>query len=195
MTKEQPMLVVLLETHDIRRVLKNWPEAISAAVCLSPDGMCRVVIFHEDEREVIPRRLSAMMDETENRLQLVPEMRGYPTFSLRYSDEIALLSILAETDGLLDEAEDYAANYTFAMEEGLSPAKFMGLPVDEPAAARAPQRGRKGANSFGKLRPKSATEMAPLLTTRHKVSVESARRFVFSSVRRGAARPAFRHYA
>ena len=184
MTNHEPLLAVLLDATDIRRALKGWPEDMMLAVCLSDDGVCRLIVFHAEELLIMPDRLCAMMGVPESAIQVVPEMHGFATFRFRYTDEIAVLSILEGSQDILDEAEDYAANYAFAKEEGLSPSRFMGLPVCHTQARQNRKAQNSEAAQFGMLRPKRVDEIEPLLNNRHKATAQTSRRFVFSSVRR-----------
>ncbi len=184
MTEHEPMLAVFLEATDVRRVIAAWPDEMRLVVCLSHDGVCRLIVFHDDETAIMPHRLCVMFGTVPSAVKIVPEVQGYPTFNFRYTDEISVLSILETSEDLLDEAVDYEANFNFAKEEGLNPSKFMGLPVDVPVATSPGARQHNDVGPSGKLRPKRVAEAVPLLTQRHRVSVESARRVMFSSVRR-----------
>ena len=135
----------------------------------------------------------------------MPEVDGHPTFRFRYMDEITVLTILENTEGLLDEAEDYSANYNFAKEEGLDPSTFMGLPVDEPEALTAEEEADENAEAElsedadvevkieTPARPKLVAESVPLLTQRHRAVADES--YSFSSVRRSESTLPAKQYA
>ena len=56
---------------------------------------------------------------------------GLQNGRLKYSDERALASLLADRGDLAEEALDYSVNFAFAREEGLNPIAFLGMDMFE----------------------------------------------------------------
>ncbi|GLQ28156.1 flagellar motor protein [Sulfitobacter pacificus] len=137
MTDTSSILVVLIDADDIKHVFSAWPDHICLAACLTRDGDCSMVVFRRDERAAMPKRLLDMLGVDSNDVCFVPKVRGFETRSFLYSDERRLMALVASDPDLLDEAIDYAINYTYALEEGLDPYVILGL--DRPAAEVKPR--------------------------------------------------------
>jgi hypothetical protein len=82
------------------------------------------------------------------------------------------MALVASDPVVLEEAVDYAVNYNYALEEGLDPAKMLGLdiPTADPVVA-APR---------GTMVNEEANPMLPEFLRR---SVERSRRPIFASRR------------
>jgi hypothetical protein len=202
MNRSENTLVVLIDGEDLRDTFPAWPGEICLAACLSRDGDCNMVVFLREERAVIPERLVRMLDLPADDVCFVPEVRGYATTQFLYSDERRLMALVASDPAILEEAIDYAVNYTYALEEGLDPAVVLGLKRDA-AAARQPDREEESAAQIEAApfempaaievprqharvqeRISAPAQVNPLLPEFLRRSVENARRPMFASVRK-----------
>ncbi|WP_143096158.1 hypothetical protein [Tranquillimonas alkanivorans] len=116
-----------LEEHELRDVLRDWPARMSLALCLDDSGTCELVVFHEDESDRILERVGEVLQRPLGAFAVAPEVEGYPTRRILFSEERQLLTLVAETDRLSEIASDYAINFNFAREEGLDPTDLTRL--------------------------------------------------------------------
>lgn len=177
MTEKVSKLVVLIDAEDVKFVFATWPDDICLAACLDRNGDCTFVVFRRDERATIPGRLLQLLRVDGDGVCFVPQVNGYPTKHFRYSDERRLMALVASDTMILDEAIDYAVNYTYALEEGLDPAVILGLkPRVEAIQNKAPvPQASSGSN---------VKEISPLLPEFLRRSAEHAKRPRFASVRK-----------
>lgn len=188
MADNSSILVVLIDADDVKHVFSAWPDHICLAACLTRDGECSMLVFRRDERPAVPQRLLSILDVSNDEVCFVPKVRGFETRHFLYSDERRLMALVASDPDLLDEATDYAVNYTYALEEGLDPAVVLGLkrPV-------APVLPRQPVAPVTMTRPRampipqtqnSKMELSPLLPEFLRKSAEGTRRPKFASVRK-----------
>ena len=95
----------------VRSVLPDWPADLSLLLCLKADGTCRTVIFHVEEGSRALRRAAAAMDLPTRSFPVAPEVKGWPTRVVRFSEEQDMLTIVAGVSGLAEKARIYAQEY------------------------------------------------------------------------------------
>ncbi|MDX2485538.1 MAG: hypothetical protein QNK42_17980 [Pseudodonghicola sp.] len=134
MAGKEKVMAVLMGPVEVRQTFRDWPDDMCLAVCLMDNGECQLVVFQQEEADLLPRRLRDHLGLRSDALCFFPRVPGYPTRTLLYSDERRLMSLVAEAPEIVEEASDYSVNYAYAQEEGLDPAVFLGI---ETACARA----------------------------------------------------------
>ncbi|MDC0739448.1 hypothetical protein N6L24_14260 [Cognatishimia sp. SS12] len=187
-------MAVLLESDDLRQVHRTWPMNMRLAVCLMPSGDCQLLMFRQEEFSSFPQRLRKHLGLRPEELSIYPPVPGFPSRGLKYSDERSLAALLADSPGLLEDAQDYSANFSYALEEGLDPVAFLGFEgtpergqlmpthhetaADEmPAFASAwaePTAGQDGLQ-FSSRRHKPAVPAAPMRKLHFDLMREAAR--------------------
>jgi hypothetical protein len=126
---KEPKLVVVLQDHEeMACSLDTWPESIFLAVCLLPSGDHHFIVFHADELDQFHSRLGRQLQLSHLSIQIIPSATSLTFGSMLFAQTQFIWRLIADTPGLFDEATDYAANYQFALEEGLDPLEFMGAP-------------------------------------------------------------------
>lgn len=176
-------LVVLIDAEDVRFAFPDWPEEICLAACLMRDGDCTMIVFRRNERPDIAERVMEVLRLGGRDLCFVPEVPGFATRSFRYSDERRLMALVASDRTVLDEAIDYAVNYTYALEEGLDPAVVLGRKPRDASRTESVQMAIVPDNS-DEPEERSRGNLSPLLPEFLRRSAEQARRPRFSSVRK-----------
>ena len=184
MTNSQSALVVLIDAEDVRHAFASWPEEICLAVCLMRDGDCNMVVFRRDERPYIAERIMDVLRLEARDVCFVPQVPGFETRSFRYSDERRLMALVASDLTVLDEAIDYAVNYTYALEEGLDPAIVLGLMPSVQAVPVSTPKSVQHTKPAPVVDRKASGELSPLLPEFLRKSAEQARRPRFASVRK-----------
>ncbi|MGR3465449.1 hypothetical protein [Limimaricola sp.] len=119
-------LAYFLEEDSLRGVLRGWPEGMQLMVRLDGSGRCELMVHHRDEAGRVLDTLRESLGEMAETLAVVPQVEGYATRRVRFSEEQQLLGLAASADGLSESAQDYAINYRFAREEGLDPEAVIG---------------------------------------------------------------------
>jgi len=127
MRRAPKLVVVLPETDELLNAFDGWPDSILLAVCLLPTGEHHFVVFHADEANVFLKRLGSKLGLSCGQIQVFPEVDGYLARPVLFSEIQLVLALIADDVEILEEACDYAANYNFAREEGLDPARFLGV--------------------------------------------------------------------
>ena len=188
MSQTESTLVVLIDADDVKDAFSAWPDDICLAVCLHRDGDCNMIVFRRDERPQIPGRLIQVLDVPHEDVCFVPKVHGYPTKHFLYSDERRLMALVGSDPEVLDEAIDYAVNYTYALEEGLDPAAVLGWPPTvnpriTAAAERAARRRIAETQAPDAQERTRSGELSPLLPDFLRRSAEQSRRPKFASVR------------
>lgn len=174
MDKSGNRLVVLVDGTDARHVFPSWPIDICLAVCLDPSGGCTMVVFHRQERPDIPVHLVGMLGWSKNDACFVPRVDGFETRQFLYSDERRLMVLVSSNADILEEALDYAVNYTYALEEGLDPLVLVGQDTSETGVA-------PDAISEEFL---NRTGIRPVVPDFLRRSAENAKRVKFASIRK-----------
>lgn len=114
-------LAYLLDAEQLAGIFLDWPEEMNVALCLDDSGGCELMVYHQDEGRSVLRKVASIFHRPLGQFMVVPEVKGYPTRKVLFSEEQKLLSIVAEARGLPEAATDYAINYRFAQEQGLDP--------------------------------------------------------------------------
>lgn len=118
--------VYLLEEEAVLAMLPGWPSEMQVAVCLSADGGCDLAVHHKEEVTRVLDRIRELHGWSSEALCVAPEVAGYPTRKVLFSEEQQLLSVVGESPHLVELASDYALNYRFAQDEGLDTAAATG---------------------------------------------------------------------
>ena len=184
MTHSQSALVVLVDAEDVRHAFASWPDEICLAACLLRNGDCIMVVFRRNERPYIAERILDVLRLAPRDVCFVPHVPGFETRPFRYSDERRLMALVASDPTVLDEAIDYAVNYTYALEEGLDPAMVLGLKPRTQTAAKAAPKPVQHSTPAPAVDRKATGELSPLLPEFLRKSAEHARRPKFASVRK-----------
>lgn len=121
MMSQPDALAFLLEEAELGQIVPGWPARLRLAVCLDQDGGCMMLVHHADEAGRILERIAEAIQQPVGTFCVVPGQPGCPTRRMLFSEEQRLLALVASSEGLLETAEDYAINYSFAAEEGLDP--------------------------------------------------------------------------
>lgn len=153
MAGNEKVMAVLMGPVEVRQTFRDWPSDMCLAVCLMENGECQLVVFQQEEADLLPDRLRGHLGLRSDALCFFPRVPGYPTRTLLYSDERRLMSLVAEAPEIVEEATDYSVNYAYAQEEGLDPAVFLGI-----EAARA----RETPDAGGDIEYETRSATAPL---------------------------------
>lgn len=128
-------LAYFLEADQLAGVFAEWPDDMNVVLCLEDSGDCEIVVYHRDEGHAVLRKVAAVFDRSVGDFMVVPEMRGYPTRKVYFSEEQKLLSLVADAIDLPETAQDYAINYRYARDQGLNPDTMK--PRDKPRTETA----------------------------------------------------------
>ncbi|MGH1466605.1 MAG: hypothetical protein ACRBBQ_14730 [Cognatishimia sp.] len=132
----EQVMTVMLEAEELRLLHRDWPANMRLAVCLMPSGECQLLLFRQEEAGLFPQRLRKHLGLRPEEISIHPPVAGFPSRQMKYSDERSLEMLLQETPDIVEDAHDYSVNFSYAMEEGLNPAAFMGvdaMDLDMPA--------------------------------------------------------------
>jgi hypothetical protein len=130
------IFVYLLEEDAVLAILPGWPAGMQVAVCLHPGGGCDLAVHHRNEVARVLDRLATLHHGAGSDLCVAPQVEGYPTRKVLFSEEQQLLAFVADSPHLVELAADYALNYRFALDEGLDADTVTG---SSSQAAAAPQ--------------------------------------------------------
>ncbi|GAA6209920.1 hypothetical protein NBRC116601_32130 [Cognatishimia sp. WU-CL00825] len=153
----EQVMTVMLEAEELRLLHRDWPADMRLAVCLMPSGECQLMLFRQEEAGVFPQRLRKHLGLRPEEISIHPPVSGFPSRQMKYSDERSLEMLLKETPDIAEDAHDYAVNFSYAMEEGLNPATFMGvdamdLDIAEPQDAPDPKAQAPSSLQFASCR-------------------------------------------
>ena len=110
-----------LDAELVRSVLPDWPEVLSLLLCLKADGTCRTVIFHAEEGSRALRRAAAALELPTRSFPVAPEVKGWPTRAVRFSEEQDMLTLVAGIPKLVAKAKDYLERYEHEKEAPKAP--------------------------------------------------------------------------
>lgn len=122
---EPDAFAYFVDPEEVALLMPNWPECMHLVLCMDAAGLCEFVVFHDDETDTILNRVAEVLDRPTGGFAASPAIEGYPTRTLLFSEENALLKAVQSSDSLQEIAADYLINYNFAREEGLDLDKFM----------------------------------------------------------------------
>jgi|GEM_PF-2942217 len=105
--------------------IPDWPDAVGLAVCRVEGKTLAFVPWHISENpQVLRRRLLAEAGTALQGFVFYPAMKGSPAVTLPPGEDARILgeldSAMRGLPRLLEEAGDFAINFEFAAEEGLS---------------------------------------------------------------------------
>lgn len=127
-------LAYFFEAHDLGHVFADWPEEIGLVLCLDAAGICELLLFHGDERAEMPGKAAAVLGCDASELEVVPEVAGYATRRVLFTDEQKLMALILDEEDLAELAQDYLINYRFeSSRKAAAPA-----PAPAPASAAVP---------------------------------------------------------
>ncbi len=122
---DRKALVFLIGASDLRRIFQEWPDRMQLAVCLRADGECKMIVYREEEgARFLPRLRRALRLPPED-ICFYPEIEGYPSRRLLYSEEKQLFALVQNAAEVVEEAKDYSLNFTYALDEGIDPLSFL----------------------------------------------------------------------
>lgn len=114
-------LAYLLEAEQLAGIFVDWPNEMNVALCLDDSGGCEVMVYHQAEGRTALRKVASLLGRPLGEFVVVPEIKGYPTRKVMFSEEQKLLAIVADAHDLPETATDYAINYRYAQDQGLDP--------------------------------------------------------------------------
>lgn len=179
MDKSYTALAILVDPSVLLEVHENWPSEMHVAVTMLQDGRCDLISFRTEERGQIPARLCRMYGVVPSDFCIVPKMPGFPTRDLRTADFKTVLSLIRDMPSLVESAEDYSANFTFALEEGLEPEKVLGFdsPANVSTASEMVTTEDEGETSYAAEKVPGVTTSVPTFLRReHSVSEKPVER-------------------
>lgn len=125
MRSGQRGLVVFLGQDALRGIFAHWPKSMNVAICCREDGECSMIVFHDGEGVRVIPRVKRIFGPSVSEVASFPEVSGFSTRKLLFSEEREIHSIVRNAPELVEEAQDYSANYVYALEEGLDPVRFL----------------------------------------------------------------------
>lgn len=149
-------LAYLLDAEQLAGIFADWPDEMNVALCLDDSGSCEVMAYHQDEGRAALRKVASVLGRPIGSFVVVPEIKGYPTRKVMFSEEQKLLAIVADARDLPETATDYAINYRYALEQGLDPETMKPPRVRETAQVITPTFRHRGPP-----RPAPSTLPAP----------------------------------
>ncbi|SHF49645.1 hypothetical protein SAMN05444339_1077 [Loktanella atrilutea] len=117
--------VYFVDPEELALLSPGWPEEMRLLLCMDATGLCEFVVFHDEEEPRIFGRVTEILDRPVGAFAVSPQVEGYPTRRLLFSEENALLKSIQDSSSLRETAEDYLINYNFAREESLDFEKLM----------------------------------------------------------------------
>lgn len=157
--KNDDVFAYVLDQELVRSALPDWPTGMILILCLKADGSCQTVVGHADETGRTLRKAAAALGLPERSFAVAPEVPGWPTRRVRFSEEQDMLRLVSEAKHLVELATDYAINYRFARDEGLSPEVVTG--GAKPPQPRAPEPPAKPASVVRQMRQRLHLDLPP----------------------------------
>lgn len=152
--------VYFAEYDVVKEMMPGWPSEMRLALGLHATGKCELIVFHHHEADLVIKRISRILNLPVGHFGVVPKREGYPTKSIRFSDQQLLMKLITAKDDLCETASDYAINYRFAVEEGLDPLYFTSL-------------ADKGRKAVQVKKPQDKAVVVPFTSRRTQVSTDS----------------------
>lgn len=135
------------EETELHSLFLDWPEQMRLVACLDTSGGFSLVVYRAEEDDQIIKKISDTLGLPVGEFCLVPQMAGYPTKKILFSEERKLLSLVAGVEHLKELAEDYSINFTFAQDEGLDLELLMSGMRDDVSGSKL------DAGDVAKVRP------------------------------------------
>ncbi|RRH75794.1 hypothetical protein [Falsigemmobacter faecalis] len=125
MADQHAPIVRLFGPGDLPVRIPDWPEAVGIAVCRAEGKTLAFMPWHISEKpQVLRRRLSHEAGPALHGFAFYPAFKGSPAVTLPPGEDARILgeldSALRGLPRLLEEAGDFAINFEFAADEGLS---------------------------------------------------------------------------
>lgn len=152
-------LVYFLEESTVAAQITGWPAGMQLALCLTSDGVCDMAVHHEGEEARVLDRIAALYMWSREQISVVPQMDGFATRKVLFSQEQQLLSLVAESPHLAEMASDYAINFRFAQDEGLDADALTGA-TDLQPLTRGPRITVSSSAAAEEQRPADLTQPA-----------------------------------
>ena len=90
-------LAYFLDADQLAGVFAEWPDDMNVVLCLEDSGDCEIVVYHQDEGHSVLSKVAGILERSVGEFTVVPEMRGYPTRKVFFSEEQKLLTLVADT--------------------------------------------------------------------------------------------------
>ena len=103
--------VYLLEEDIVQALVPDWPPEMQVAVCLTSDGGCDMAVHHASEVACVLDRIAKLYGGASNDLCVAPQIDGYQTRKVLFSEEQQLFSLVAESPNLAELAADYLRDF------------------------------------------------------------------------------------
>ncbi|WP_323765211.1 hypothetical protein [Marinovum sp.] len=132
-------LAYFFEAHDLVHVFADWPEEIGLVLCLEEAGNCELLLYHLSERGRMPAKAAAVLDCARSELEVVPEVEGYPTRRVLFTDEQKLMALILDEDDLAELAQDYLINHRYEASRKQEDARKRQAPTPEPEPKPQPR--------------------------------------------------------
>ncbi len=112
---------------DLSASVPDWPDGAGFAFVCARDGRDGFVVFHEDEIDVVGRRIAAVLAVDAGEISAFPALPGCAPLKVQFGERVKLLDELTwRIRGELREAaENYLMAYRFARDEGLDLRRYM----------------------------------------------------------------------
>ena len=103
--------VYLLEEDTVQALLPDWPAQMQVALCLTSDGGCDMAVHHASEIGCVLDRVAKLHGGTSANLCVAPQIDGYQTRKVLFSEEQQLFALVAENSDLTELAADYSRRF------------------------------------------------------------------------------------
>ena len=118
MSDSSEVFLYVPDTEELAHFFEEWPDKIGLAVINGLEDT-EPRVFHVDERDQVFAEIAESMGLAPGELRVVPEIEGYETVSIRFSEEQRLIALIEEMTALEDEAHDHLGNFEFYRDQGL----------------------------------------------------------------------------
>ena len=110
-------LVYFIEEDAVLALLPDWPAEMQVAVCLTSEGGCDMAVHHRSEVSCVLGRIAALYGWPLQDICVAPQMEGFQTRKVLFSEEQQLFTLVADSPHLVELAGEYANNYRHAQEQ------------------------------------------------------------------------------
>lgn len=120
MSNSSDIYIYVPDTEELTHFFEEWPDKIGLALINGGDDTdTDTRIFHIEERDQVFAEIAESFGLLPEDLKVVPEIEGYDTIGIKFSEEQRLIALIEEMTALEDEAHDHLGNYEFYREQGL----------------------------------------------------------------------------
>ncbi|MCB5410872.1 hypothetical protein [Pseudogemmobacter faecipullorum] len=118
-------IVRLVSPAELPVRIPDWPEAVGIAICRAGGRIISLQPYHlQESGTALKRRLVEEAGDSLRGFAVHPGLKGLPAAKLSPAEDLHLLSELEQSlrsmPRLVEEVADFAINFEFAAEEGLS---------------------------------------------------------------------------